>query len=158
MIKSWSIKSTLQFWAAATVVVVLVMAVMANYANSLISSTQRTFADKQFPLKASSYELGNIADSLVTRQDQVLVTVSLSVLQQLPERIILEQDFEKNLQRISKEFDEAEDEAQLTKSIFNHYQDFLSLDDEIYSLKVESLQLAERLRPMQPGLRRKSRG
>jgi len=146
MIKNWSIKFLLQFWATVTVIVVLIMALMANYANSLTRSTQHVFADKLLPLQNSSRELSTAASSLISRQKQFLATDSILAIEQYTQRAILEQAFQQNWLRLSATFSKDADNAVLINSLFSYYQDFLTLDGELYQLKTDALVLAKRLK------------
>jgi diguanylate cyclase (GGDEF)-like protein/PAS domain S-box-containing protein len=146
MMKGWSIKTTLQFWAISTVAVVLVMAFMANYANSLLSETQHIVANKQLPTERNLTQLSNAVDGIASRQKKVLASSSLSSLQQQPERTALEQDFHQNWQQLAAAMGDQTSEAELITNIYNDYQDILSLDQALYDLKSQSLHLAERLR------------
>ena len=146
MIKNWSIKFLLLFWATITVVVVLVMALMANYANSLTSSTQHVFSDKLLPLHNSSRELSTTASSLISRQKQFLATDSIRAIEQFTQRSLWEQAFHQNWLRLSAIFSHDADNAILINSLFSYYQDFLSLDSELYQLKKDGLLLKTELK------------
>lgn len=136
----------LQFWAATTVIVIVVMALMANYANSLISSTHSVFAEKLLPLENSSRELSSAVASLLKRQKQFLASDSLTDIEQYAERAALEQAFQQNWLRLSSTFNKEKDSAALVESLFSYYQDFLMLDAELFTLKEEELLWIEQLR------------
>ncbi|MCX4188291.1 EAL domain-containing protein [Methylophaga sp. OBS4] len=145
MFKDWSIKKLLQFWATTTVIVVIIMAVMANYANSLISSTQSAFTGQLLPLENSSRQLNSVASALVNRQKQIIISESALALQQQPSREVLEQTFQQNWLRLSKVLETDETDRVLVNSLFEYYQDFLSLDDEVFTLKHQTLSLRDTL-------------
>lgn len=146
MIKNWSIKFLLQVWATVTIFVVLVMALMANYANSLTSSTQHVFSDKLLPLHNSSRELSTAASALISRQKQFLAMDSILALEQSDQRSVWEQAFQQNWLRLSATFEHDADNAALINSLFSYYQDYLNLDKELYQLKKEGLLLAKGLK------------
>lgn len=136
----------LQFWAATTVIIIVVMALMASYANSLISSTHSVFAEKFLPLENSSRELSSAVASLLNRQKQFLASDSLPDIEQHAERAALEQAFQQNWLRLSSTFNKEKDSAVLVESLFSYYQDFLMLDAELFTLKEEELLWIQQLR------------
>lgn len=136
----------LQFWAATTVIIIVVMALMASYANSLISSTHSVFAEKFLPLENSSRELSSAVASLLNRQKQFLASDSLPDIEQYAERAALEQAFQQNWLRLSSTFNKEKDSAVLVESLFSYYQDFLMLDAELFTLKEEELLWIQQLR------------
>jgi len=79
MFKNWSIKHLLQLWAAITLIAVLVMGVMANYANNLMSETHSIFVDHLLPLESSSRKLSQVSLLLAQRQQQFLSSATVSV-------------------------------------------------------------------------------
>lgn len=145
MFKHWSIKRLLQFWAVATVVAVMVMALMANHANSLIGATRHILAEQVLPLETSSRELSRVAMSLSQRQKQILRSDTLPMLAQFDNRAVLEQQFQQHWLRLSQILATDPGHRALADVLFSYYQDFLSLDDEIDSLKQQSLQLNTRV-------------
>lgn len=136
----------LQFWAATTVIIIVVMALMASYANSLISSTHSVFAEKFLPLENSSRELSSAVASLLNRQKQFLASDSLPDIEQYAERAALEQAFQQNWLRLYSTFNKEKDSAVLVESLFSYYQDFLMLDAELFTLKEEELLWIQQLR------------
>lgn len=135
----------LQFWAATTIIVVVGMTLMANYANSLLSSKHSVVAEKLLPLENSSRELSTTAASFLSRQQQFLASKSIAAIEQHKQRTVLEQAFEQNWLRLAPIVSNEKESEALAKSLFSYYQDFLALDDELYSLKTDALVLARRL-------------
>ncbi|WP_438971707.1 EAL domain-containing protein [Methylophaga sp.] len=146
MTKSWSIKKMLQFWATATIVVVVVMTLMANFANIRISSSQQIFSETLLPLENSSRELTTVIASLISRQKQFLAADSILTLKQHTDRAETEQVFLQNWLRLSSSFDGKKDREALVNSLFDYYQDFLTLDNELFLLKEKGLVVSERLK------------
>ncbi len=145
MFKTWSIKRLLQFCAVVTAIVVVFMALMANYANGLINSTRQIMAEQVLPLEQSSRRLSTVATAFSSRQKQILNSQLLAELQQLEPRGMLEQSFLQNWLRLSQIFSSQDDSSRSLDALFNDYQDFLRLDAELFLLKQQSLQLAKQL-------------
>lgn len=135
----------LRFWAMITVVVIVGMALMANYANSPQSSRHGATADKLIPLENSSRELSTAIAFLLSRQQQFLSSESIAAIEQYKQRAVLEQAFEQNWSRLAAVLSDEKDTETIVKSLFSYYQDYLTLDDELYSLKTEALVLTTRL-------------
>lgn len=146
MFKTWSIKRLLQFCAVVTATVVVFMALMANYANSLINSTRHILAEQVIPLEQSSRRLSTVATAFSSRQKQILNSQLLTELEQLEPRDMLEQAFQQSWLLLSEIFPEQDDFTQSLNALFNDYQDFLRLDAELFQLKKQSLQLTAEMK------------
>lgn len=136
----------LQSWAVATVAVVMLMALMANYAKNLIDDTRHVLSEQVLPLENSSRTLSNVATAFSNRQKQILASDNLAVLAQFKARGELEQQFQQNWLRLSQVFTGNEQYDQLADSLFSYYQDFLALDEDIFSLQSKALELDRRIR------------
>ncbi len=144
MFKNWSIKRQLQVWTMTTVIVVIVMALMANYAHSLIESSRQALSEKLLPVGDSSRRLSNVINIFSQRQRQILASNNLLQLEQLSQRDVLEQQFQQNWLRLQPLFDEAEQKKRFA-SLFSFYQDFLVLDTDLYQRKQHLLKLSQQL-------------
>lgn len=136
----------LQSWAVATVIVVILLGLMANYAKSLIDDTRHVLAEQVLPLESSSRALSNVTTAFSHRQKQVLASENLAMLEQFRARGELEQQFEQNWLRLSRVDADDPDYQQLAESLFSYYQDFLVLDQDVYSRKQQSLELNNRIK------------
>lgn len=145
MFKHWSIKNLLQFWAAATVVVVMFMALMTNHANMLVSDIHDIVASQVLPLESSGRQLSHTTMALAQRQKQLLASDTMPTLAQFDQRAVLEQRFQQNWLRLSHLFDDEVEDRTLVDSLYSYYQDFLNLDDELSQRKRDVLALNARL-------------
>lgn len=146
MFKNWSLKSQLQFWAVTTVTVVAVMALMTNYAYSLIESSRKVVSEKLLPVSNSSHRLSSVISAFSHRQQQILTSDNLLQLAQLRQRDTLEQQFEQNWLRLQPLFVDDPDEKQQFASLFSFYQDFLALDSDLYQRKKQALTLTQQIK------------
>ncbi len=146
MFKNWSIKQQLQFWAAATVLVVIVMALMANYAHSLIESSRQVLSEKLLPVDDSSRRLSSAVTAFSQRQQQILDSENLLQLNRFSQRETLEQQFLQNWLRLAPVFDDESEQKKLFTSLFDFYQDFLVLDSDLFNHKHDALTLSRQIR------------
>ncbi|WP_297813312.1 EAL domain-containing protein [uncultured Methylophaga sp.] len=145
MFKRWSIKNLLQFWAAATVVVVMLMALMTNHANMLIGDIRDIVATQVLPLESSGRQLSHTTMALAQRQQQLLASDMMTTLAQYDQRAVLEQRFQQNWLRLASLVDDEPEHRELVDSLYSYYQDFLNLDDELRERKQNVLGLNARL-------------
>jgi len=146
MFKNWSIKRQLQFWAGTTVIVVIIMAMMANYAHSLIESSRQALSETLVPVDDSSRRLSSVVMLFGQRQRQMLASESLLQLEQLSPRDVLEQQFQQNWLRLVPLFDADAEQNKQFASLFSFYQDFLALDTDLFSHKQRELVLSQQIR------------
>lgn len=148
MFKNWSIRRLLQFWASIMVIVVIIMTLMVNYAHSLIESSRQALSEQLLPVDDSGYRLGSVVSTLGQRQRQMLSSNSLLQLEQLDQRAVLEQQFQQNWLRLTQLFEEESEHKQRFDNLFAYYQDFLDLDDELFTYKQRDLILTQRIRQL----------
>ncbi|MEC9313901.1 MAG: diguanylate cyclase/phosphodiesterase, partial [Pseudomonadota bacterium] len=146
MFKNWSIKKQLQFWAGTTVLVVIIMALMANYAHSLIESSRQVLSEKLLPVEDSTRRLSSVVTAFSQRQQQILDSENLPQLNQFNQREALEQQFLQNWLRLAPVFDDESELKKLFTSLFDFYQDFLVLDSDLYQRKQDVLTSTRQVR------------
>ena len=156
MFKNWSIKHLLQLWAAITLIAVLVMGVMANYANNLMSETHSIFVDHLLPLESSSRKLSQVSLLLAQRQQQFLSSATVSVLSQFADRAPLENLFQENAELLTQTLDDKQQVQGLLKSLLTTYHDYLQNDAKLYQLKKHHLELTNDIKAKQEGNERVS--
>lgn len=145
MFKNWSIKRQLQFWAGTTVIVVIVMALLANYAHSLIESSRQALSETLLPVDDSSRRLSSVVNALGQRQRQILASENLLQLEQFGQRDILEQQFQQNWLRLAPLFAADSEQKKHFATLFSFYQDFLVLDTDLFTHKQRNLTLTQRI-------------
>lgn len=146
MFKNWSIKKQLQFWAGTTVLVVIIMALMANYAHSLIESSRQVLSEKLLPVEDSTRRLSSVVTAFSQRQQQILDSENLPQLNQFNQREALEQQFLQNWLRLAPVFENESELKKLFTSLFDFYQDFLVLDSDLYQRKQDVLTSTRQVR------------
>lgn len=146
----------LQLWAAITLVAVIVMGIMANYANNLMSETQSIFIEHLLPIEANSRELSQAALLFAQRQQQFLSVSDVSALPEFADRTAIELMFQENAQLLSEALDEQQEAHRLLESLSATYQDYLVLDSKLFQLKKRHLELTSDIKAKQAGNERVS--
>ncbi|MBF0126473.1 MAG: methyl-accepting chemotaxis protein, partial [Magnetococcales bacterium] len=101
---SWSramtIRRLLILWTALGVITTIVLAGAAAYSNIRLTALQHRAVDLILPLESSGRRLSTLLLEYVNRQERVLQSSSLDVLDKLPPRTGLDQRFAAGLERL----------------------------------------------------------
>ncbi len=141
----------LQLWAAITLIAVVIMGIMANYANNLMSETESMFAEHLLPLESSSRQLSQASLLFSQRQQQFLTVSSVPALSEFADRTTIETMFNESAEQLSRILDEDPQLQHMLKSLLDTYLDYLTLDTELYQLKRRHLELTKDIKEKQAG-------
>lgn len=143
MFKLWSIRNLLRLWLFVTVVVVVSLVSIAIYSNQQSANTQKSLTDYVLPLENASKKMSEISASFVTRQKQVVFADSPQAIDTIVPRKQLEQQFEKQWQAIASSVIVTGQGQQNIASLFDHYQQFLTVDSQLSTLISHNIATSE---------------
>lgn len=144
MVGNWSVKRQLVFWSAGTVMLVTALTVLAHLASSGESASRHHMSEQWLSGETSRRDLSAQVLALAQRQQRMLDARTVPALKQLPDRDAIELQFEQNWRRLSALLTPPHDKAGPLDSLHEYYRHFLTLDDELLTLKQQSLQLEDR--------------
>jgi diguanylate cyclase (GGDEF)-like protein/PAS domain S-box-containing protein len=144
MFKTWSISSLLKLWAFATILAILVIAAVAVYASDLFSSSQNGLIEKVLPIENASRQINAVVSLFITRQKQVIVSRSVSSIENLIPREELENEFSIQWQQIAASVESKKD-RETVDALNEYYRDFLVADSELMGLIIDKHTIRELL-------------
>jgi len=134
MFRNWSIKSLLQLWSLATIVAIIVIALVSIYTNKFFSDTQDNLTDNVLPMEDASRKINAVSFSFITRQKQVIASTSLEAINDITPRKHLEDEFSIHWQKMSDAVEGREQGKKIVNSLHEYYQRFLDVDSQLLML------------------------
>lgn len=137
MFSKWSIKGLLQLWSFATIIAIVVIVLVALYANDLSSETQSDLTNNVLPMESASRKISAILVPFVTRQKQVIASKSVEDINKLTPRWQLDVAFSRFGQEMSVLVKKNELGTKIVESLKEYNKRFLETDSEIFSLIIQ---------------------
>ena len=137
MFRLWSIKSLLQLWSLMTILAITTIAMMAIYTNHIFSITQQDMTKKVLPMEDASRQISAIAASFINRQNQIVASTSLEIIDNLMPRKLLEEEFEQHWQKITFSIPDIGNDRKIIDTLRDYYNRFLQVDSELWRLTVQ---------------------
>lgn len=134
MFKDWSIQSLLQLWSLATIVAIIVIALISIYTNKIFSETQENLTDSVLPMEDASRQINAVSFSFITRQKQVIASTSLESIDDVIPRKQLEDEFSEQWQRMSEAVVGSVEGYKIVNSLQEYYHRFLDVDSQLLTL------------------------
>jgi len=134
MFRNWSIKSLLQLWSLATIVAIIVIALVSIYTNKFFSDTQSNLTENVLPMEDASRQINAVSFSFITRQKQVIASTSLEAINDIIPRKHLEGEFSIHWQKMSEAVVDSEQGKKIVNSLHDYYQRFLDIDSQLLML------------------------
>ena len=137
----WTIKGLLQLWSFATLLAIAVIASVALYVNSFFFDAQQKLTEHVLPLESTSRQLSVSASLFIARQEQLVASQSVDELRFLPPRQQLEQQFDEHWQNLKSLVSQEQGEQMAVDKLYDDYQQFLQVDNKLFSLIEQQHQL-----------------
>jgi len=137
----WTIKGLLQLWSFATLLAIAVIASVALYVNSFFFDAQQKLTEQVLPLESTSRQLSVSASLFIARQEQLVASQSVDELSSLPPRQQLEQQFDEYWQKLKSLVSQEQSEQMAVDKLYDDYQQFLQVDNKLFSLIEQQHQL-----------------
>lgn len=146
MFKNWSIRGLLHFWAAMTVLMVLVMAAIAMFSHQHYTKNQLQLTEQIFPLVDNARQISTNVAAFISRQKQIISARNAQELSQVSQRLPLETAFETSWQRLLYSVEQLDIAPELTSVLSDYYQQFLETDSALLQQMQYQHLLSEQLR------------
>jgi len=130
--RSWSIKGLLHLWSLATLITIAVIALVAFYTNNFFFATQQSLINSVLPLESASRQLSVTSAQFITRQQQLITSLSLDEVADLFPRSQLEEQFEQHWQHLETVVSQVDKGKVISAELQQSYQQFLAIDNQLF--------------------------